>query len=213
MPFGFAERHATDAENLDQSVTTGRCSAQLSINVPASDIGGMIIFQIEVLPERLDERQLDEFLTITEVDALPNALRDIQNPEPVDLVPNKRIDAKHSAPTALYGYEPMNDKWNRAFTRLGGSFYQDTPGVPQTEQRSAIWQTDYVDPTFTSSHFLAPKPFPHFVFSDTQAPAFEFTCRHSIKIVGLTQIGDVLAENTDDFATVQATMEAYTNEV
>ena len=128
VPVGFAERFATDAENLDQSVTLGRASAQLSLNVPAQDVGGVIIFTVEVLPERIDERMLDEWVYMKSFNDLPNALRDIQRVEPVDLVLNRRVDARHTEPNGLYGYEPMNDKWNRDFTRLGGDFYMETPG-------------------------------------------------------------------------------------
>lgn len=205
VPFGFNERFSGDADALDTSITTGGTSVSLNINVPTTEYGGTVIVTIEVLPERLDERQSDEWLYMTSPDDLPNALRDIQNPEPVDMVLNRRIDAKHTAPTALYGYEPMNDKWNRSFTRLGGVFYQPTPGAAVTEQRSGIWLAEVVDPEFTSDHWLAPSPFPHYVFSDTTAPAFEFVARHNCKIVGLTQIGDVLQENNDDWAAVEGT--------
>lgn len=207
VPFGFNERFSTDAAALDTSVTTGQASAGLSLNIPHTEYGGCVIITAEVLPERLDEAQADEWFYCQEADELPNALRDIQNPEPVDFVFNRRIDARHTEPTGLYGYEPMNDKWNRAFTRLGGIFYQPDPANPVTESRSGIWQAGIVDPEFTSDHWTAPVPFPHNVFSDTTAPAFEFVVRHSMKIVGLTQIGDVLAENNDDY---QAIVDAQT---
>ena len=204
VPVGFAERFATDGANLDASVTLGRASAQLSLNVPAQEVGGIIIVTCEVLPERVDERMSDEFLYCTEFDHLPNALRDIQRVEPVDMVLNRRIDARHASPAGLYGYEPMNDKWNRDFTRLGGDFYQATPGGGWTENRSNIWQTEIVNPTFSATHYLAPQPFPHDVFADMDADAFEVVARHSVSIVGLTQIGDVLAENNDDYDAVQS---------
>lgn len=168
---------------------------------------------MEVLPERLDEAQSDEWLYITDPDGLPNALRDIQNPEPVDLVLNRRIDARHTQPTGLYGYEPMNDKWNRSFTRLGGVFYQPDPRNPFTEQRAGIWQAPVVDPVMSQDHWLAPSPFPHYVFADTAAPAFEFVVRHNLKIVGNTQIGDVLVENNDDWDAVASERPAATSEV
>lgn len=158
---------------------------------------------VEVLPERLDERMSDEWLLATSFNDLPNALRDVQRVEPVDMIHNLRLYAKHTAPNGLYGYEPMNDKWNRSFTRLGGTFYQATPGTPFSEQRAAIWQTDIVDPAYTDSHFLAPWDFPHDVFADTLSAAFEVVGRHSVRIAGLAQIGDVLAENNDDYAAVQ----------
>lgn len=203
VPVGFAERFATDAANLDQSVTVGRASAQLSLNVPKQDVGGVIIFTVEVLPERVDERMSDEWIHSTKFDDLPNALRDIQRVEPVDLVLNRRIDAKHTTPGGLYGYEPMNDRWNRDFTRLGGDFYSPTPGAGWTENRSNIWQTEIVDPTFSETHYLAPSPFPHDVFADQNADAFECVVRHQVAIRGNTQIGDVLAENNDDYDAIQ----------
>lgn len=202
VPVGFAERFATDAANLDQSVTLGRASARLSLNVPVQDVGGVIVFTIEVLPERVDERMSDEWLLIDHVNDLPNALRDVQRTEPVDMVRNRRVDAAHTQPNALYGYEPMNDVWNRDFTRLGGDFYMATPGGGWTENRSNIWQTEIVDPVFSSTHYLAPSPFPHDVFADANADAFEFVCRHTVAINGLTQFGDVLAESNDDYQAV-----------
>jgi len=199
LAVGFAERPATDGANLDKSVTTGRASASLSINVPSQDVGGVIIFTVEVLPERIDERMSDEWLLATSVADLPNALRDVQRIEPVDLVTNRRIDAKHATPNGLYGYEAMNMKWRRDFTHLGGDFYQATPGAGWTENRSNIWQTEIVNPTFSATHYLAPQPFPHDPFSNQNGSAFEVVCRHSISIVGLTQIGDPIPENSDDY--------------
>lgn len=203
VAFGFAERHATDGASLDQSSTTGRTTLNIPVSVPHNDVGGYLVLTLEVLPERLDERQTDEALLITTVDQLPNALRDIQRKEPVDTVLNRRRDARHTAPNGLYGYEQMNAVWNRSFTKLGGVFYQADPAQPFTEARSGIWQAGIVDPNYTEDHFLAPKPFPHDVFADTTAPAFEFVVRHNINIVGNTQIGDPLAENNDDFAAIE----------
>lgn len=202
VPIGFAERFASDGANLDQSVTLGRASAMLSLNVPAQDVGGIIVFTVEVLPERIDERMSDEYLSYTEFNDLPNALRDVQRVEPVDMVLNRRVDAKHSTPSGLYGYEPMNNVWNRDFTRLGGDFYQPTPAAGFSETRSNIWQTEIVNPAFGTSHYLAPVDFPHDVFADTLGDAYEFTCRHMLTISGITQIGDVLAENNDDYEAI-----------
>lgn len=203
VPFGFAERFASDGASLDQSVTTGRVSVNLGLNVPGNDVGGYIVVTVEVLPERIYERQTDEYWLIDAPADLPDALRDVQRTEPVDQVLNRRLDAKHTAPTALYGFESMNDVWNRAFTKLGGVFYQPTPGAPTTEARAAIWMPQVVNPIWNSDHFLAPTPFPHDVFADTAAPAYELVARHTLKIVGLTQIGDVLQENNDDYDAVK----------
>lgn len=204
VTFGMAERHATDAANLDQSVTVGKTMAQLSLNVPAQDTGGYIVITVEVLPDRLNERQGDWCLYLNDPDQYPNALRDIQRPEPVDLVSNWRIDARHSNLDGLYGYEPMNAIWERDFSRLGGDFYQADPANPFKEARAGIWTPNMVDPAYTVDHWLAPDPFPHDVFSDTTASAFEIAFSHSAMINGITQIGDALVENNDDYSEVQA---------
>ena len=201
--FGMVERFATDSANLDASVSVGKAMAQLSLNVPAQDTGGYILICMEVLPERLHERQGDPVCYLTNPDVYPNALRDIQRAEPVDYVHNWRIDARHTSPDALYGYEPMNGKWDRDFTRLGGDFYQADPLNPFKESRAGIWTPNMVDPVFTSDHWMAPDPFPHDVFSDTAADAFEVAYSHNLAIRGITQIGDVLVENNDDFQAVK----------
>ena len=160
VPVGFAERFATDSANLDVSVVEGRCQASLSINVPKSDVGGVVIYTVEVLPERLDERMADEWLLCTTFEHYPNPLRDIQRTLPVDMVLNRRVDAKHATPAGLYGYEPMNAKWKRDFTALGGIFWEPVPGDVITESRAGLWQTDIVNPVLNSHHHIAPTPFP-----------------------------------------------------
>lgn len=204
VPFGMAERHATDASNLDQSVTKGRAAVSLSINVPKNESGGLIIVTAEVLPERIDERQNDEWLCVTDVGQLPDALRDVQRVEPVDMVLNRRIDVAHATEEALYGYEPMNERWNRNAVRLGGSFFQPDPTIHQTDQRSALWVANEINPTFNTDHYLAPKDFPHYVFSDTTADAVEFQSQMMLTITGLTQFGDTLVENSDDYDAITA---------
>lgn len=201
--FGFTERFATDAANLDDSVSQGRASATLSINIPEMICEGQVIVTAEIVPELIEEAQSDEYILATSVSDLPDALRDIQRTEPVDSVLNRRRDARHTTPGGLYGYEPMNDKWNRNVTRLGGDFYQSDPNNPFQDQRSAIWIPEIVDPDFTDDHWLVPDAFPHDVFADTLADAFESVVRHDITIVGLTQIGDVLEENNSNFDSVQ----------
>jgi hypothetical protein len=203
VPVGFAERFATDSANLDVSVVEGRAQAMLRLNVPKTDVGGTIVYTVEVLPERIDERMADEWLLCTTFDHLPNPLRDIQRTLPVDMVLNRRVDARHTTPSGLYGYEPMNHKWKRDATALGGIFYEPVPGDVITESRAGLWQTDIVNPVLNSHHHIAPTPFPHDVFADTLAPAFEIVARHNCSIVGTVQFGDVLTEANDDYAAVE----------
>ncbi|MCL4066992.1 hypothetical protein M3484_10450, partial [Pseudomonas sp. GX19020] len=78
VAFGMAERFATDSGNLEASLTRGRASAVVALNVPKQDVSGVIIITVEVLPERIDERMSDEWMLATSVDHLPNPLRDVQ---------------------------------------------------------------------------------------------------------------------------------------
>lgn len=202
--FGMTERHATDAANLDDSSTTGMASVSLSLNIPRMEYGGVYFHTVEVMPERLYERQKDPYLEVTTVDQLPNALRDVQNTLPVDVVENGRVDTKHSTPTGIFGYEPMNSKWRREFTRLGGEFRQLTPGTPNTAARTGIWQPDIVDQGMTSDHWLCPHPFPQDVFSAPSSDVIIISATQTLAITGITQFGDDLVEDNAEFSTTQA---------
>jgi hypothetical protein len=202
--FGMVERHASDAPNLNVSVSRGRASASLRLNVPKTNVGGTVVFTIEVLPERIYEAASDEWILSTSVDDLPNALRDGLRPEPVDYVRSRRLDARHDKPDSLYGYEPMNMVWHRENSRLGGRYYQGQYSTGFNEQRAGVWQSTVKNPRFTSDHWLAPWNFPRGVFSDQTAPSFRFVAAHNVQLNGMTQVGDVLAENTDDYASISA---------
>lgn len=202
--FGMQERHATDAANLDDSVTVGNASFSLAANAPKQNYGGVMLLTIEVMPERLYERASDEYLYVQGVDDLPSAMRDTLRTEPVDTVINRRLDTAHTTPAGTFGYEPMNSKWRREFTRLGGEFRQLTPGTPSTSARTAIWQVDYVDPAFTSDHFLCKHPFPQDVFSVPANDIVNISVMQNITIVGHTQFGDELVEDNGEFLAVEA---------
>lgn len=204
VPFLMNERHATDGASLSDSVSVGGVRVSLPINVPMNMSGGYIIVTGEILPERVDERAGDVAWHATGRDDLPNALRDVQRLEPVDAVPNWRIDTKHTTPDVQYAWEGMNDKWNSDVVAMGGDFYSPTAGAVNTASRQALWIPQLVDPAFTSSHYLAPASFPHNVFSVTAGDAYEAAVTHNVSIVGLTQIGDVLQEDNNAFDYVRA---------
>lgn len=202
--FGMTERHASDAANLDDSSTTGYAALSLSLNIPRMDYGGVYMHTVEVMPERLFERQKDPYLECTSVDDLPNALRDIQVTLPVDTVENGRIDTAHTTPTGQFGFESMNAKWDREFTRLGGEFRQLVPGTPNTTARTAIWQPDIVDQALTSDHWLCPHPFPQDVFSAPSSDVIIISAEQTMAITGLTQRGEDLVEDNSEFADTAA---------
>jgi len=202
--FGTQERHATDAANLDASSSTGFASFPLSINVPRQDFGAILIATVEIMPERLFERQGDPYMHVTAVDDLPNALRDLQRTEPVDICPNWRIDASHATPAGQYGFEPMNSKHKRTRTTLGGQFRQITPGTPNISARNAVWHPDYVNPALTSDHWLCPDPMPQDPFGTPSDPCAIVSVQQRVTITGITQFGDALVEDGGDFAAVTA---------
>lgn len=202
VPFSLHERPATDGPNLEMSTSDGVAQVDLSINVPETDTGGMIMVTYEVVPERIYERQRDPYFNKTAPGDLPNALRDVLRPEPIDTVVNSRLDANHSTPAGLYGYEPMNDQWNREFTRLGGQFFSDT-GTEWTEARSSLWLAGVSNPVYSRDHFLVPENMDHSVFSKTDGPAYEAAFQHDLLVTGITQFGDILAENNGEFAAIE----------
>jgi hypothetical protein len=198
--FGMNERHATDAANLDDSVTIGNARVSLSINIPRADYGGVMMATVEVLPERIYPRQSDEYLKVTTADDLPEALRDSLTKEPVSQVLNGRIDTAHTTPAGVFGYEPMNAKWKRDSHRLGGLFQSLTPGAHVTSARTAIWQPEITDPGLTADHWLAPHPFPQDVFSVPSEDCCIVSVRQGLTIRGITQFGDDLVEDNSEFA-------------
>lgn len=200
VTFGMSERFSTSTGALDESVSVGSAVASLSINVPKQEYGAIIMVTVEVMPERLYPRQRDEYLHTIHQDSLPNALRDIQRTEPVDIVDCGRIDTLHTTAATAYGFEPMNAKERKERTTMGGDFRQLTPGTPNDVARTAIWQPDYVDPAFTSDHWLCPYPFPQNVFSVTDADCFDVSANQQITIVGHTQFGDELVEDNQEMA-------------
>jgi len=200
--FGMSERHATDAANLDDSVTVGQLTLSTSINVPKAQYGGIVFSTFEYMPERLYPRQSDEFMKVTTEAQLPNALRDSLNPEPVEITLNGEIDTAHTTPGGTFGYRELNGKWNRERTLLGGDFQSLTPGTPATAARTALWQPEYVDPVLTSDHWLCPHPFPQDVFSVPGNDTVTLSVRVDCTISGLTQFGSKLVEDNSEFADI-----------
>lgn len=200
--FGMKERHATDAANLDDSVTVGQVTLSCSINVPKQSYGGIIFSTFEFMPERLYPRMPDVYMSVTSEADLPNALRDSLNPEPTEIVTNGEIDTAHTTPAGTYGYRELNAKWNRDRTLLGGDFQSLTPGATPTAARTALWQPEYVDPVLNADHYVCPHPFPQDPFSVTSGDTVTLSIRVECAIMGLTQFGERLVEDNSEFANI-----------
>lgn len=199
--FGQAKRYATDSGNLDDSATSGAAYLDLNIRCPRLHTGGIVIVQVEVLPEQLWERQDDAFLRTSTVAGLPDALRDHLDPEKVDVVTNGEIDVSHASPSLTFGYAPLNWKWNAAGPRIGGKFLRPSADAPLDDARQRIWAVEGANPTLGSSFYICKslhiKP-----FLDQTTDPFEVTVMGNAVLDGLTQFGGVLVEATDNYEKV-----------
>lgn len=201
------ERYAMDGENLSESVVDGQTSVRLSLNLPPVSCGGTIVICAQVLPEQVYERQRDEFLRCTTVDALPNRTRDELDPQPVDMCPNGRIDEGHSQPDGLFGYEPLNTKWIRNTPNVGGIYFEPDPAAAWTEIRNRIWDTNVVDPALGPDFYLA-TDIKHDVFADSTTDPFEIWAMGQASISGLTYFGPKLEESLGQYEAVTSQIDS-----
>lgn len=198
--FGYTERHATDGDNLDKSVTTGLTELTLNFRTPPMNTGGIIMITVEIVPEQLWERMDDVFLRTVDPAKLPNFMRDYLDPEKVEVVQNRYVDVRHSAPDGVFGYAPLNHAWKRSITRIGGKYFRpDTQGFVEDRQR--FWSVEKTDPKLTEDFYLV-GDLPHTVFADTTADPFEILALGSVQIVGNTVFGKALEEDNGDFDAV-----------
>lgn len=195
--FGYNRRYATDAANLEASVTDGETMVQLNFRTPAINPGGVIMVIAEIVPEQLWERQSDPILEVTDPDQLPETIRDYLDPEKVAVVPNKYVDVRHSNPDGVFGYAPLNHEWNEDRPNIGGKFFR-VPGDPFNEDRQRIWSAETEDPGLGPDFYLATSLHQK-VFSDQVSDPFEFTTIGELEIIGRTQFGKGLQEDTGDF--------------
>jgi hypothetical protein len=199
---GYNQRYATDAANLDTSVTNGYASVDLNIRTPQMNTGGVIMITAEIVPEQMWERKKDYFLYETDPDNLPNYLRDVLDPEQVSVVKNDHLDVNHSTPNGTFGYAPLNHEWMRDMVNVGGKYYRPANDAFD-EDRAKIWTVETTDPTLSSDFYLVDSLHKK-VFSDQVADAFEITCISDMEITGNTVFGERLleADATSDYQAI-----------
>lgn len=200
---GQVERYATDGASLDQSVTRGIAQLSLPINTPAIETGGIVLVTIEIVPEQLYERNFDLAMSVKTPEMLPDALRDMLDPQKVEVVENRFPDAFHSQPTGIFGYAPLNHQWNRDFARVGGRYKRPIPDA-FVEDRQRIWAVEKADPSLSEDFYICPDPFPHTPFADQEADPFEIVCVGNCVITGLTQFGATFEEDNDHYEKIMA---------
>lgn len=199
--FGMQERYATDGANLETSVADGRASLTLNIRTPQVNTGGVIVIAAQCLPEQTYERRRDHYAVAATVDDLPNRTADELDPQPVDIVTNAEVDERHSLPSDVFGYEPLNAKWIRTHVNMGGKYYRPNPGAPYDEDRNRIWDTDVTDPQLGPDFYLS-TTLNHDVFKSKNSDPFEFWCGGRVNIEGLTYFGPALRESSGDYEKV-----------
>ena len=201
--FGYSTRFASDAANLDESVTVGQTYVDLNLRLPRVNTGGIIMVTAEIVPEQLFERQKDYFLHAQTVSELPEYVRDYLDPEKVSLVQNQHVDMDHTDPTGTFGYAPLNHQWMRTGPNIGGKYYRPSVNTTFDEDRQKIWAVETVDPELTADFYMCTQMHQK-VFADTVSDAFEIMARGRFVIEGNTVFGPALSEATDDYDAVMA---------
>ena len=200
---GYQQRFASDAANLDESVTVGGALVDITMRTPAINTGGVIVITAEITPEQLFERQKDHYLHNTSVSNYPEFTRDELDPEKVSIVTNDHIDVDHTTPNAVFGYAPLNHEYMRSAPNIGGKYYRPEVDASFDEDRQKIWANETVDPELTEDFYLCNNVH-HKVFADSTSDAFEITARGTFEISGNTVFGGALKEATDDYDQVMA---------
>lgn len=200
---GMAQRYATDAANLTESVTDGRTALQLRVSTPAVQCGGVIVVVAQALPEQIYERQRDYYMAALDVAELPNRTRDELDPQPVAMLKNAEVDEAHTDPESLFGYAPLNHQWQRNAPNVGGRYYRPDPTAPWDEDRNRIWDTGVIDPEL-GPDFYTSESLQHNVFQSATEEPFEFWMAGQVVINGLTYFGPSMRESDDDYDTIRA---------
>lgn len=208
VPFRQVKRYATDSGNLAESAVSGGAVVEFDLRVPELQTGGMIYIIAECNPRQLWERQRNPYLHLkidpeTGLPVFPEYLRDALDPEKVDVVENADIDADHNDPDGTFAYEPLNARWNRGRTRIGGKFHRPTAGGAVDAARERFWAVEDEDPKF-SENFKLVEDLPKYIFLDEEVDPFEFGVQGNVVIRGLTQFGGKLVEATDNYDKVMA---------
>lgn len=202
--FGFSKRYSTDSTNLDASVVQGIAPLQMEFATPRINTGGVIMIIAEIQPEQMYERQADPFFTTTDVDKYPQTIRDELDYQKVDDVLNWQIDTAHNDPNGLFGFEPMNAKWNITSPRIGDGYFEDAPTTVYSENRNRIWDPTPANPTIGEQwHLCGDIALDVFEFADANTKPFEVSGRLQMAIGTNTVFGKRLIESDGDYNAIE----------
>ena len=203
---GMSQRYATDSGNLEKSLTDGRGGLSLTVRVPQTTCGGVVMIVGQALPEQIYERQRDYYMMASTVDDLPNRQADELDPQPVVMVTKGEVDEAHTDSASLFGYAPLNHQWQQDAPNIGGRYYRPDPNEAWTEDRNRIWTPEVIDPELGPDFYLSTN-LSHEVFNvSTEAP-FEWWVNGALRVDGLTYFGPALRESRGDYDAVLASVD------
>ena len=203
--FGMSKRYASDSGNLTESVVNGMTTMEMRLATPRVPCGGVVMIVAEITPEQMFERQQDPYLYASDVEELPQFLRDTLDPEKVQIVKNEEIDLDHDSAADTFGYAPLNHQWMRNAPGIGGRFYRPEVDAGFDEDRQRLWAVETQNPTLSKDFYLCTtmhyKPF---VITDDEVDHFDVLMRGEGFIGGNTVFGGALVEATNDYEKVMA---------
>lgn len=195
--FNMAKRYASDGSSLTESVVNGAAGLDFRIATPKVPCGGVIIITAEISPEQLFERQEDPYLHAKTFNDVPHYTPDFLDPEKVEVVPNRYVDIDHDTPNDVYGYAPLNYRWNSAAPCIGGRFFRPEVDAPFDEDRQSIWAVETQNPTLTADAYLVPADIHLKPFVTSLVDPFDAITLGQADIVGNTVFGGLLIEATE----------------
>ncbi|WP_411196085.1 hypothetical protein [Rhizobium sp.] len=199
--FGIEKRWATDGANLTDAVVNGAAMCDLDMVLPRTPTGGIVMIVAEILPEQLFERGRDPLLFTSDPATLPNAMKDDLDPQKVERMSKGEIETSHSDPNGLFGYRPLNWKWQQSNTRIGGKWFKSAPSNTFNEDRQHFWTVEVTDPAYNSD-FMISETFNTLPFVVTNVDVGEVQIQGTAIIEGNTQFGTRLLENDNAYAEV-----------
>jgi hypothetical protein len=204
VPMVYNQQYATDAANLDDSVTRGYATVDLNFRAPRVNTGGTILVTLECVPEQLYERKQDCWLNTTTVDELPDFLTDYLDPQKVEAVQNKYVDVNHTDADGIFGYAPLNYKWlDRKSTNVGGKYYRPATDA-YDENRARIITMETSSSMTLNEDFYLVSGMHKKMFADQITEGLEVSGRAAVKITGNTVFGTALMEATNDYEIIDA---------
>ena len=201
--FGVEKRWATDGANLTNAVVNGAAMVDLDMVLPRCPTGGIVMILAEIMPEQLWERGRDPLLFTTDPATLPNALKDDLDPQKVERMSLGELDTSHATPNSLFGYRPLNWKWQASNTRLGGKYFKAAPSNVFNQDRAQFWTVEVTNPAMNSDFMIA-ETFNTLPFAVTNQDIGEVAVHGTAIIEGNTQFGTRLLENDNAYAEVMA---------